>query len=169
MQKPFHIITSSWNLSAASVWARVSLIWHTRRICTKTCCLCCATWCSMIKYPHVSSFQFHTAVHLWSDEPSCCRGDAVGSTWWRNQMETFSALLALCAGNPPVTVNQTGDFMFSLICAWTNGENNRGAGDLRRHRAHYDLTVTDPLSCMWLILWKALYFITHCYYILLPT
>ena len=24
-------------------------------------------------------------------------------TWWHNQMETFSALLALCAGNSPVT------------------------------------------------------------------
>ena len=24
--------------------------------------------------------------------------------WWRHQMETFSALLALCAGNSPVTV-----------------------------------------------------------------
>ena len=23
-------------------------------------------------------------------------------TWWRNQMETFSALLAICAGNSPV-------------------------------------------------------------------
>ena len=32
--------------------------------------------------------------------------------------------------------------MFSLICAWINGwENNGEAGDLRRHRAHYDLTV----------------------------
>ena len=28
------------------------------------------------------------------------------ATWWRHQMETFSALLALCAGNSPVT----GDF-----------------------------------------------------------
>ena len=26
-----------------------------------------------------------------------------GSTWWRYQMGTFSALLALCAGNSPVT------------------------------------------------------------------
>ena len=26
-------------------------------------------------------------------------------TWWRHQMETFSALLALCAGNSPVPVN----------------------------------------------------------------
>ena len=32
--------------------------------------------------------------------------------------------------------------MFSLICAWINGwVNNREAGDLRRHRAHYDVIV----------------------------
>ena len=32
--------------------------------------------------------------------------------------------------------------MFSLICAWTNGwVNNRDAGDLRRHRALYDVTL----------------------------
>ena len=34
-----------------------------------------------------------------------------------------------------------GDLMFSLICAWINGwVNNRGTGDLRRHRAHYYVT-----------------------------
>ena len=27
----------------------------------------------------------------------------ISLTWWRHQMETFSALLALCAGNSPVT------------------------------------------------------------------
>ena len=33
-------------------------------------------------------------------------------------------------------------FMFSLMCAWTNGwVNNRCAGDLRRHLDHYDVTV----------------------------
>ena len=69
--------------------------------------------------------------------------------WWCHQMETFSALLALGMGNSPVT----GEFpsqwlvarnfqMFSLICAWTNGwVNNQDAGDLRRHRDHYDVTV----------------------------
>ena len=32
--------------------------------------------------------------------------------------------------------------MASLICAWINGlVNNREAGDLRRHVAHYDVTV----------------------------
>ena len=35
-----------------------------------------------------------------------------------------------------------GALMFSLICAWINGwVNNRDAGHLRRHRAHYDVTV----------------------------
>ena len=32
--------------------------------------------------------------------------------------------------------------VFSLIRAWINGlVNNREAGDLRRHHAHYDVTV----------------------------
>ena len=30
-------------------------------------------------------------------------GEKCGKTWWRNQMEAFSALLALCGGNSPVT------------------------------------------------------------------
>ena len=35
-----------------------------------------------------------------------------------------------------------GALMFSLRCAWTNGwVNNRDAGDLSRHRGHYDATV----------------------------
>ena len=35
-----------------------------------------------------------------------------------------------------------GALIFSLICAWTNGWiNNRDAGDFRRHRCHYDVTV----------------------------
>ena len=36
--------------------------------------------------------------------------------------------------------------MFSLICAWINAwVNNRGAGDLRRHRANYDVIVMKVL------------------------
>ena len=35
--------------------------------------------------------------------------------------------------------------MFSLICAWINRwVNNREAGDLRRHHAHYDVIVMYP-------------------------
>ena len=35
-----------------------------------------------------------------------------------------------------------GALMFSLICVWINGwVSNREAGDVRRHRAHYEVTV----------------------------
>ena len=38
--------------------------------------------------------------------------------------------------------------MFSLICVWINGWVNNGeAGDLRRYRAHYDVTVMDKSTC----------------------
>ena len=67
-------------------------------------------------------------------------------TWWHHQMETFSALLVLCAGihrspvNSPHRVLWRGALMFSLICVRINGwVNNREAGDLRRCRAHYDV------------------------------
>ena len=34
--------------------------------------------------------------------------------------------------------------VFSLICAWVNAwVNNREAGDLRRYRVHYDVTVAE--------------------------
>ena len=50
-------------------------------------------------------------------------------SWWRNQMEAFSALLALCAGE--FTGHRwRGALMFSFICAWINGWVNNGkAGD----------------------------------------
>ena len=57
-------------------------------------------------------------------------------------METFSALLALCKGNPPVTGGfssqrpLTQNFDIFLNWAWTNvWANNQDAGDLRRHCA----------------------------------
>ena len=37
---------------------------------------------------------------LW---PMFCLPSVPTSTWWRHQMETFSASLAICAGNSPVT------------------------------------------------------------------
>ena len=71
-------------------------------------------------------------------------------TWRRHLMETFSALLALWAGNSPVTgefpsqrpVTRSFDVFFFFICAWTNDwENNRDAGNFRRHSAHCDVTI----------------------------
>ena len=63
-------------------------------------------------------------------------------------METFSASLALCVGNSPATgefpsqrpVTQSFDIFVDvrLNNGWVN---NREAGDLRRYRTHYDVTV----------------------------
>ena len=44
--------------------------------------------------------------------------------------------------NSPHKGQWRGALMSSSICTWTNGwVNNRYAGDLRRHRAHFDVTV----------------------------
>ena len=44
--------------------------------------------------------------------------------------------------NSPHKGQWRGALMFSLIYIWINGwVNSRGAGDLRRYRAHYDVTV----------------------------
>ena len=74
-------------------------------------------------------------------------------------MEAFSALLAIYAGNSPVPdefptqkpVTQRFDVFWGFfICAWTNAwENNSEAGDLKRHRAHYDVIVMYFSYCGW--------------------
>ena len=73
-------------------------------------------------------------------------------SWWRHQMETFSVLLAICAGihrspvNSPHKGQWHGALIFSLNCAGIKGRvNNREAGDLRRHGAHHDVIV----MCTW--------------------
>ena len=73
--------------------------------------------------------------------------------WWRHQMETFSALLALCAGNSPVPVNSPhkGQWRFLWKRQWcflwsADWVNNREAGDLRRHRGHYDANVMSLIA-----------------------
>ena len=71
-----------------------------------------------------------------------------GISWWRHQMETFFALLALCAGISPVTgelpsqrpVPRRFEVFFypRLNKGWAN---TREASDWRRYRAHYDVIV----------------------------
>ena len=88
---------------------------------------------------------------------------------WRHQMEPFSALLVLCAGNSPIPVNSPhksqwrGALMFSLICAWINNwVNNREAGDLRRHRGHYDVNVMSYRLIAWALIMMLLSGASEC-------
>ena len=107
---------------------------------------------------HLSVYDYHV-FHEFDSEcqgwPPCTTsmkpGDAQiwqlnrqhrSGSWWRHQMETFSALLAFCVGWTLTKGNDAELWCFSLICTWINGWVNNGkAGDLRRHRAHYDITV----------------------------
>ena len=86
----------------------------------------------------------------------CLKKNSIGTgevlitttTWWRHHVETFSALLAMGIHRSPVNSPHKGQWrealMFSVICAWINGwVNNREAGDLTRHRVHYDVTVMN--------------------------
>ena len=103
---------------------------------------CNAKWCytyMLRSHDDVVFIQAHNSVRP---------NNATYVPWWRHQMETFSALLALCAGNTPVPANSPhkgqwrGALMFSLIYAWINDwVNSREAGDSRRQRGHYYINV----------------------------
>ena len=83
-------------------------------------------------------------------------------------METFSALLAICEGNSPVT----GDFPSQKPVTRSFGVffvlrpniliNNWDAGVLRRHRAHYDVTVMNWMIIAMIILCRFTIFM-HCF------
>ena len=96
------------------------------------------------------------SVYMWCN---------IHKPWWRHQMETFSALLALCV-EIRSTVNSRhkgqwrGLLMTSLICTWTNcWVNNRDTDDLRGHHAHYDATVMET-GCS--LTWFATFDIGYC-------
>ena len=72
-------------------------------------------------------------------------------SWWRHQMEFFYWPFVwginLSPVNSPNKDQWCGALIFSLICAWINDwVNNREAGDLRCHHAHYDVIVM--MTCL---------------------
>ena len=92
-----------------------------------------------------------TVICLFTQQKTRWNLSLGGHAWWRHHMKTFSPLLAICTGNSPVT----GEFpaqrpvtLLSFICVWINSwVNNSKAGDLRRYRVHYDVSVmTCPNS-----------------------
>ena len=112
-------------------------------------------WCNLGPYSQnflrsLRLLLFSMHVHALEVQLSMMDMDMRGYCFssWRHQMETFSALLAFCAGihRPPVNSPHKGQWhgalTFSLICAWTRRwANNGDAGDMRHHRAQYDVIV----------------------------
>ena len=86
---------------------------------------CC---CSHVPNDYTHIFWItHDAVIKWKHFPPC----------W-----PFVRGIPRSSVNSPHKGQWRGAMMFSLICAWINGWVTNGeAGDLRRHRAHYDVTL----------------------------
>ena len=93
------------------------------------------------------SYLRHWAFISWYERKCIIK---ITITWWRHQMETFSRYWSFARGihrspvNSPHKGQWHGALMFSLIRARINGWVNNGeAGDLRRHRSHYDVSVDE--------------------------
>ena len=87
-------------------------------------------WCNQNQIKHskaVCSFMCHGDVIKWKHFPRC----------W-----PYVRGIHRSPVDSPHKGQWRGTLMFSLICPWTNcWSNNQDAGDLRRYRAHYDVTV----------------------------
>ena len=68
-----------------------------------------SSWNSVI-VPHYVYGLYHTCTIPWIRYTALRR-----NTWWRHQVETFSALLAICAGNSPVS----GEFPAQRPVTWS--------------------------------------------------
>ena len=108
--------------------------------------------CHIVDWIPVMCLMVHHGFRLWPDNPYALvrnwlvwpvvhRDDVIKwnhfSRYWR-----FARRIHRSPVNSPHKDQWSGALMFSLICAWINGwVNSREAGDLRRHRAHYDVTI----------------------------
>ena len=87
-----------------------------------------------VSYYYISTFRLHWYLKCYHDDVMK----------WKH----FPRYLSFVRGihwspmNSPHKGQWRGALTFPLICAWINSwANNREAGDLRRQRAHYDVTV----------------------------
>ena len=109
----------------------------------------CSFWNYSTNYQHIFRSVWRNA----------CRRE-VNEAWWRHQMETFSALLALCAGNSPVTgkfpaqrpVTRSFDVFFDLRLnqqlskQWRRRWFRTLSHSLWRHLMGYALSVSRKIS-----------------------
>ena len=112
------------------------LLLYVKSSSSKTHILIYQNWCECVLYFGLSNMQTQWDV---------CRKWTMMTSSSGN---IFSALLAICAGNSPVTgefsaqmpVTQSFDVFFDLRLN-NDWANIREAGDLRHHGAHYDVPV----------------------------
>ena len=136
MQAPGHI------MSATNLWKCPSVVWLFFHASRRLAALILDTplrfygdlvqvLCRALGKPNASSLLYISCIYqtILTENATCFHVLRLGNLqyrstpWWRHQMETFSALLDLCAGNSPVTSEfpsqrpVTRSFDVSLICA----------------------------------------------------
>ena len=101
--------------------------------------------------PNLSLPNYPTKFYIHDPQLSCrCTHGELYSVFCINMMTSSNRNIIRVTGHfcgiftghrlIPHTRPVTRALVFSLICAWINGwVKNRKAGDLRRHRAHYDV------------------------------
>ena len=139
----FEVAYLVWHLR----FTRVSIL-HTLLIILYVTIIMYLFW---FKHPAHTHLWFGRATNLYHALLSLSQCDPQATwlpieSWWRHQMETLSGLLAICAGNSPVTgaFSARRALMFSLICAWMNAWVN----------SRYD--VTCGLMVVYYDRWKSL-------------
>ena len=102
----------------------------------------------VIKWKHFPIYwPIVRGIHR-SPVDSLTKARDVGLGWFLWSAPEFVREIHRSAVNSPLKGQWRGALMFSLICARINGWVNNGeAGDLRRHRVHYDVIVMAISRC----------------------
>ena len=117
------------------------------------------TWRIFTVFSELQGFQlvleptirniYHYTSARWVVDISCLPGaDSIHISWRRHQMENFPRYWPFVRGIHRSPVNSLhqgqwrGALLFTLMSVWIYGWVNNGeAGNLRRHRTHYDVIV----------------------------
>ena len=113
-------------------------------------------------YTQLNQLEYHLILHLITIKSNTCLNkdwkqfNVVSNFFphddvikWKHfpRYWTFVRRIHRSPVNSPHKGQWRGALMFTLVWAWINGKvNNRGAGDLRRHHAHYDVNVMGLYS-----------------------
>ena len=93
--------------------------------------------------------KFITHAHAKTTQPMICLSLQDDVIKWKHFRCCWSFVRGIHRSpvNSPHRTHWRGALMLSLTCPWTNGRiNNRDVSELRRHHAHYDVTVIDNFT-----------------------
>ena len=142
------------NPSMLSVEYRViSLIAASNSIITFVCVSVCLSFCvrPFVRFcPSVKVFHYHIHILIIRFSWVTVHDDVIK---WKHFPRYWPFVRGIHRSpvKSPHKGQWRGALMFSLICVWINGWVNNGeAGDLRRYRTHYDVTVMKPEQMMFI-------------------